>query len=226
VKEAPFSRWGLKVEVRGEHSLRARTAVFRGTASAHFQLSGTLGEPRAVGELTVDQGQVLFPFATLDVQLGTVRLSEADPYHPQVNANATTRRYGYDLRMEATGPLQSPYVTLTANPALESSQVLLMVMTGQVPATGVGGTTGQQRLARVGAFVGQGLLNNLTGGNDEDRLEIVTGQQVSLQGRETYQIEYKLNDRWSLVGEYDEFDDYNAGLKWRVYMAGGADGKK
>jgi translocation and assembly module TamB len=222
----PFRRWRLGVEVRGEHSLRARTPVFRGTASAHFQLSGTLGEPRAVGELAVDEGQVLFPFATFDLQFGTVRLSEADPYHPQVNASASAHRYGYDLRMEATGPLESPSVTLTANPALESSQVLLMVMTGQVPPTGVGGASDQQRLARVGAFVGQGLLNNLTGGEGEDRLEIATGREVSLQGHETYQIEYKLNNRWSLVGEYDEFDDYNAGVKWRVYTTGGAHDKK
>ncbi len=28
-----------------------------------------------------------------------------------------------------------------------------------------------------------------------------------------------LNERWALVGEYDEFDEYNAaGIKWRAYV--------
>ena len=40
---------------------------------------------------------------------------------------------------------------------------------------------------------------------------------ISEQGRETYNIEYKLADRWALTGEYDEFDDYYGGLKWRMF---------
>ena len=34
--------------------------------------------------------------------------------------------------------------------------------------------------------------------------------------RETYEIEYRMDDRFTLVGEYDEFDAYNAGVKWRM----------
>ena len=48
-------------------------------------------------------------------------------------------------------------------------------------------------------------------------MEISSGEQVSRQGRETYEFEYKLGERWSLLGEYDQFDSYNAGVKWRVY---------
>jgi len=37
-------------------------------------------------------------------------------------------------------------------------------------------------------------------------------------GPDTYEFEYKLGKRTSLVGEYDTcFDSYNGGLKWRVY---------
>jgi translocation and assembly module TamB len=34
-------------------------------------------------------------------------------------------------------------------------------------------------------------------------------------------VDYKLGTRWWLVGEYDVFDDYNAGVKWRVISKGG-----
>jgi translocation and assembly module TamB len=100
---------------------------------------------------------------------------------------------------------------------------LLMVMTGQPPATQSTATTANplasangQRLALLGAYLGRGLFADL-GLGGEDRLEISSGEQISDQGRETYEFEYKLDDRWSLTGEYDRFDSYNAGVKWRVY---------
>jgi len=217
VEAPPFNTWPLAVEVRGQHAIRIRTTVFTGTASAHFQLGGTLGEPRAVGELAVDQGQVLFPFATFAVQAGTLRLRESDPFHAMVNVNALSQRHDYQLRLEATGQLPSPNVVLSSTPALEAEDVLLMVMTGQPPATDTANrSSAGQRLAVLGAYLGKGIFQDL-GFGGESRLEISTGEQVSAQGRETYDFEYKLGRRWSLTGEYDRFDSYNAGLKWRVY---------
>jgi translocation and assembly module TamB len=90
-----------------------------------------------------------------------------------------------------------------------------MVMTGQ-PPTGEATSSGAHRFALLGAYLGRGIFQDL-GVGGENRLEVSAGQQVSAQGRETYEIEYNLRERWSLVGEYDEYDSYNAGVKWRVY---------
>ena len=213
----PFRTWPLAVEVRGQQAIHIRTTVFNGTASARFQLGGTLGEPRAVGELTVNDGQVLFPFATFTVQSGTLRLRESDPFHAAVNVIANSQRHDYQLRLEATGQLPTPNLVLSSTPALDAEDVLLMVMTGQPPANDATTTSSAgQRLAVLGAYLGKGIFDDL-GYGGENRLEISTGEQVSLQGRETYDFEYKLSKRWSLTGEYDRFDSYNAGLKWRVY---------
>src|SRR6185503_1390753 len=108
-------------------------------------------------------------------------------------------------------------LVLSSTPALEAEDVLLMVMTGQPPANDAATTSSAgQRLAVLGAYLGKGIFDDL-GYGGENRLEISTAEQVSLQGRETYDFEYKLSKRWSLTGEYDRFDSYNAGLKWRVY---------
>jgi translocation and assembly module TamB len=94
-------------------------------------------------------------------------------------------------------------------------------MAGQAPHDEIT-TTDRQRMARFGAFFGQSLLGTLGGdAAGADRLTISSGENISEQGRETYSIEYRLNDRWSLAGEYDEFDDYYGGLKWRIYTKGG-----
>jgi translocation and assembly module TamB len=213
----PFHHWPVAVEVRAPGTVRVRTTAYNGTASANFQLGGTLGEPRAVGELTVDQGQVLFPFATFKVKQGAVRLPEADPFHAVVSLNATSQRRDYQLRLEMTGELPTPNVAISSTPVLEAADVLLLVMTGQPPASvTTTAVASGPRLALLGAYLGRGLFQDL-GISGEDRLEISSGEQISEQGRETYEFEYKLSKRWSLQGEYDQFDCYNAGLKWRVF---------
>jgi translocation and assembly module TamB len=222
VEAEPFRHWPLAVAIRAPGVVRVRTTVYNGTASASFQLGGTLGEPRAVGALTVDQGRVLFPFATFKVQQGAVRLREADPFHAVISLNALSQRRDYQLRLEMTGELPTPSVTITSIPAMDAADALLMVMTGQVPATNTtSASSGGQRLALLGAYLGRGLFQDL-GLGGEDRLEIAAGERISRSGRETYEFEYKLGERWSLLGEYDEYDAYNAGLKWRVYTKEGA----
>jgi translocation and assembly module TamB len=216
VQSEPFRHWPLDVNVRGREAVRVRTTVFSGTLSTQFHLGGTLGEPRAVGEVAVDQGLVLFPFATFKVQQGTLRLSEADPFHARVNLLGTASRRDYQLRIEVTGQLPEPVITLSSTPALDSTDVMLMVMTGRPPTGETSVASSTQRLALFGAYLGRGVFDEL-GFGGEDRLEVSSGQRISRQGQETYEVEYKLNNRWSLVGEYDELDSYNAGVKWRIY---------
>lgn len=216
VTTEPFRTWPLDIEVRGAQAIKVRTTVFNGTASAKFHLGGTLGEPRAVGDLSVDQGSVLFPFAVFRVQHATLRLSEADPFHARINLVATSQRRDYQLRLDVSGLLPSPIVAMSSTPALEATDVLLMVMTGRPPSE-ENSSSSVQRLALLGAYVGRGLFEDLGFGGG-DRLEISSGEQISAQGRETYELEYRLGERWSVVGEYDQYDSYNVDLKRRVYI--------
>lgn len=221
VTTPPVNAWGLAVEVSGEKFMRLRTPVFNGVTSARFKLSGTLGEPRAIGEIEIDEGTVRMPFARFDVQQGSVRLTEADPYEPTLYLRGTGRQYGYNLNLEIDGKASAPNVVFTSSPALDSEQVLLMVMTGTAPANEIA-VTGTQRMTRLGTFVGQNLLNSFTSDSaDPDRLSFTAGEKISRQGKETYDIEYKLSDRWTVRGEYNEFDEYNAALKWRVFRGEG-----
>ncbi len=215
VQAAPFDRWRLDVSVEGERFLRARTALFNGVASMRFHLGGTLGSPRALGLVRIDEGQVLFPFARFNLQDASVRLTEENPYDPQLGVFGTSRRYGYDLRLELTGTASSPNLQFSSSPPLNSEQVLLLVMAGQTPRNEVSYST-SQRFTRLGTFFGQSLLSSLGGAGGEERLTLSSGERISRQGRETYRVEYEVDDRWSLVGEYDEFDEYNAGLRFQV----------
>jgi translocation and assembly module TamB len=217
VATPPFDAWTLGVDISGGRFLRLRTPVFSGVASARFRLSGTLGEPRAIGELVIDEGQVLMPFASFAVKQGSLRITEENPSELTLFLRGAARRSDYDLSMEVTGTAAKPVIVFTSSPALDSDQLLLMVMTGAMPS-GVTGFSSTQRFARIGTYLGQSLLGSFgVAAASADRLTISSGEKISQQGRETYDIEYKFADRWKWVGEYDEFDDYNAGLKWRLY---------
>lgn len=217
VETEPFNRWRLDLAIDGDRFLRLRTALFTGVASAHFRLGGTLGDPFATGEAVVNEGTVLLPFASFAVQRSGFRLTAENPHDLQLSLTGATRRYGYDLRLELSGLLSAPVLAFSANPALDSKQVLLLVMAGQLPGN-ANVITDRQRVTRLGAYLGQSLLGSLGGDTAVgDRLSITTGEGISRQGRETFAMEYRLDDRWSLVGEYDEFDDYNAGVKWRIF---------
>ncbi len=216
VEEPPLNAWRIDVTVEGPRFLRLRTPVFNGTVSATARLEGTLENPRATGEAVIEEGRVRLPFSTFEVRQGLLRLTREQP-EPQLMITGTTRRYGYDLRMELSGPASSPNLTFSSSPPLEAEQVLLLVMTGQAPNDEIT-TTDRQRVARLGAFFGQSLLGSFAGDSGgADRLTFSSGEEISAQGRETYSIEYRLDERWALTGEYDEFDDYYGGLKWRVF---------
>jgi translocation and assembly module TamB len=103
-------------------------------------------------------------------------------------------------------------------PGLSSEEIVLMLTAGQVPrGVGVSATT-QQRVQGLGLFVGKNLLSDFgLGGSGQERLTVRSGEEISQSGRPTYDIEYKLSGRWSVIGEYDRFDQYNLNLKYKLF---------
>ena len=191
--------------------------LFNGEVTANLHLEGTLKDPIAIGGLKVDSGLIRFPFANLELQQGLVTLTSQDPYHPQLLVHATSKQFGYDIRLEVSGSIDSPIIEFTSNPSLSSEQILLMITAGQLPQ-GAFNLTPQQRAQTVALFLGRDLLSKLGfGDQSQERLTISSGEEVSVQNKPTYRVEYKVAPRWSVTGEYDRFGDFNAGLKWRVY---------
>jgi translocation and assembly module TamB len=209
--------WRLDTTVDGVRWLKVRTSIFDGEVSANLHLQGTLKDPIVLGGLKIDSGLVRFPFGNLQVQQGLVTLSSQDPYHPQLLVRANSKQFGYDIRMEVTGPVDSPVIQFTSNPSLSSEQILLMITAGQLPQ-GSYTLSPQQRAQTMALFLGRDLLSKLgLGDQTQERLTIRSGEEISEQGRPTYHVEYRFAQHWFIVGEYDRFGDYNAGFKWRVY---------
>jgi translocation and assembly module TamB len=209
--------WGLDLKVRGERFLQMRNPLFVGELSTTLDVKGTLGEPVAVGSVRVNEGRVQFPFANLRVDQGLATLTAQNPYVPELLMSASGQNYGYRIRLEIEGKVNDPRILFSSSPPLRSEEIVLMMTAGEIPQD-TSQHTGTQKTSRAAMFLGRDLLNRFSRDRETaERLTIRSGEYVTSQGQLTYYIEYKLNDRWSLVGEYDRFNALNAGLKWRLY---------
>jgi translocation and assembly module TamB len=194
------------------------TTVFNGDVSANLHLQGTFRDPVAVGNLRINSGSVRFPFGSLEVQQGLIPLTLQDPFHPQLSIKAASRQFGYDIRLEVTGTVDAPVIQFSSSPPLSSEQIVLLLTAGALPQGTAYNLTSEQRAQTMALFVGRDLLASLGYGSlGEQRLTVHSGEQISETGKPTYNVEYKLSDTVSLVGEYDRFGDLNAGIKWRIY---------
>jgi translocation and assembly module TamB len=217
IEEPGLADWRLAIHVTGERGLKVRTTLFTGQVTPNVRVEGTLKEPLAIGDVKIESGTVKFPFADLEVQQGFVMLASDDPYRPRLLITAASRKFGYDVKMEMSGPADQPIIQFSSTPPLSSDQLILMVTAGQLPRGGYN-LNPQQRAQTMALFLGKDLLSKLGfGDQSEERLSFSSGQDISETGKPTYSLEYKLTDRWSLVGEYDRFNAFNAGVKWKLY---------
>ena len=218
VEDQPFAQWTLDVDVQGDDFLRVENPFFVGTLSADFKLQDTLEEPQAIGRITSRAGTVVFPFARVPLENLEVTLTRESPYEPKILVSDSTRIFGYDVRIEATETAEEPRLLFSANPPMSSQAVFLMLTTGALPDESRAFST-SERARRIAFFLGKNLAAGLGiggGGSDESRLAVRSGENFSREGRETVFVQYDLNGRWSMVGEYDRFDAYNGGIKFRL----------
>jgi len=191
--------------------------VFSSLLSADFQLRGSLRAPILTGDARVNSGRLIFPFGALNLDQGLASFSGNDPNGPHLQINASGRNYRYDLRLEVNGPADGASVVFSSTPPLTSEQILLMLTAGEIPQSDYTFSS-SARAGRLATFLGKDLFSQITGSDpSEERLTIRTGEGISDTGRLTYSVEYRLSDRWSIEGEYDEFNAFNADLKWKIY---------
>ncbi|HNU98887.1 MAG: translocation/assembly module TamB domain-containing protein [Verrucomicrobia bacterium] len=216
VVQEPFAGWRLDVDIQGDECIHARSPFYTGVHSVHLKLRGTLRDPVLLGDARVVRGNLTFPYATLPVRQGLVTFTETDPTRPRVQASAGARAFGYDLILDASGTLTDPVIRFSSSPPLSSEDILLMITVGELPRQQMDATAAD-RLSKLAILLGKDLMNKLgKPGSGEGQIIYRAGERVSARGKVTRHLEYRLTDTWSLVAEYDEFDELSAGVKWRV----------
>jgi translocation and assembly module TamB len=217
VTNLPFARWQLDVKVSGDRFLRVRSPAFIGAVSADGLVQGSLEKPVIQADVRIPSGRILFPFGKLDVERAYATLSEEEPRGPKIDLISAGHNYGYNVRLEVNGTMDTLNVLFTSTPPLSSEDILLMLTAGELPNQEIT-YSAEARAGRLITYLGREVATRFFGNEmGEERLTINSGENIARSGRTTYSIEYRLTPRWSLVGEYDEFNALNAGLKLRIF---------
>ena len=206
--------WTFDVALKGERFMRMQTPAATGALSLDMKLGGTMSEPFAIGSVKYDEGFIVFPFASFEVEGGRVEIRRDNPYAPKIEILGSARRLGYDLSIEVSGDAFDPQLRFSSSPALSNEQILLMVMAGENPQ-GTFTYSTSQRASKLGSYLSKGLFSS-GGSKDGSRFSMATGENLSEQGKETISMELKLDERFQFLGEYDEYDSWNVGMRWRI----------
>lgn len=216
VETDPFADWTLDLKVQGSRFGRIISPAVQGTLSANARLLGTLRNPRLLGDVAAEDGALVFPFGRLTLNSARVRFTETDPFSPNLEGRAEGLNFGYNLALDFHGTLSRPELVFSSLPPLTTSEILQMLTAGTLPRGEYAFSEGG-KVQRVGTYLARDLLSSLTGNKStEPRLTLRSGQHVSTAGRLTYGVEYRLSDRWYLVGEYDRWNQLNGGVRLRL----------
>lgn len=217
VPQEPFADWLLDIRVKGQKFLRVMSPVFKGKVSTGLQLGGTLKEPVALGDVSIESGQIIFPFGSLDVNRGLVQLTRENPHQPKIDFGGQGMNFGYNISINVTGNADAPNIVFNSVPPLTTREIMLMLTAGEIPS-GDYSYTDVDKASKLGYFLGKELINQMVGmDTGESKLLFRTGEYVTEDGQLTYRVEYKLINWLSLFGEYTRFRDYNGGLKFNIF---------
>jgi len=213
----PVDDWKLDVVLKGERFINLQTPAATGELSMDMVLKGTMAEPFLRGRVIYEEGFLVFPFASFGIEQGLVEIRTDDPYTPLLSITGEARRLGYDLAVEITGSAFDPQIRFSSSPPLTSEQILLMVMAGENPNDNFS-YSASQRASKIGSYLSKGLFSSGgSGGGIGSRLSISSGENLSRQGKETMEVEVLLDERFQMVGEYDEYDAWNGGIRWKIF---------
>ena len=132
-----------------------------------------------------------------------------------------------------TGPYDEPSVSLSSIPPLANEDILVLLLTGQLP-TSSGSRAGRAQAGQtVALYFGKDLLSKWFASDDPlsdeesffERFDFVTGQEISRQGVPTIEASFRMrqdlweeDDRLLLSLERDVWEDYNLGVRWVVRL--------
>lgn len=215
IEAEPYRNWELDVALKGDPFMRVNAPVAQGVLSADLQLLGTLENPYLLGSITADRGILKLPFGVIRLDRGMADFGVDRPYDPAISVRGTSKTLGYVIDVLVSGSLENPDIQFESDPSLSPDEILLLLTAGVLPDSSDEGSLSQST-SGLALYVGRGYLSDLFGGSGTERLRIRSGESLSESGRETFQVEYDLSDDLSVIGEYDEYDDYNVDLRWRV----------
>jgi translocation and assembly module TamB len=225
--EPPLKDMRFDVRITSRMPFDLRNNVIRGSLRPDLRLGGTGELPILTGNVYVDPTSVRLPAGVMTIQSGVLRFLPSRANRPEMELIGDGKVFDYDITALIEGPVEEPRVTLSSSPPLPGNELMLMLITGQPPASENRSTTGGVPM-NLAVYIGQDLMSQWFDGDSTeswasilDRFKVTLGRRVTRSGEETLEAEFRIGedvfkdgDSIYITGEKDVFDFYNAGLKF------------
>jgi hypothetical protein len=209
VAEGPFMDWRFDLKATGEQFMRIRSPYFRTVLSANLDLKGSFAFPELTGSVQTRGGELQFPGAKFVLDDGEAFIEPSRPDVMQLNFTGIAQKSSRVIVMEVSHRLDDPHVQFQSTPPMSNADIVRFLATGSTTGGGLG---------NVGLYLGQSMLG--AGSMDAgfaDKLTVDIGESTTRSGRSTLGIRYEWSPTWSVEGEYDVYDAYNADLIWSIF---------
>jgi autotransporter translocation and assembly factor TamB len=221
-RNPPLATATLDLGVTADRTVRVDNNLVHATLSADLRLVGSGEAPRLEGRIwATERGYVRLPFTRLDVERGELQFREQDDYRPRLDAVAWTRLKGFELTVHVSGVLPDTDVKVASLPPMTQRDAYLLLTTGITPTELERQGITRAALNRAGSVYGTELLSQFSGARDQNPLERYSfeiGRDQSERGTPTMDLEAPLSDRFFLHLQRDRFEDYDAGIIWRIRL--------
>lgn len=223
----PLADLQLDLRVVSVEPFRLRNNVLSGGVRPDLQVKGTGAVPLLEGPIYLEPTRLSLPSGALRIESGTVYFDRSDPFVPRVALQAQALRLGYDLRARVEGPYDRPEIYLSSEPPLPDDDLLVLMVTGQLPDSTLS-TRSEDAARALAVYLVQDALGRwLSDGSGVDpdslasRLEIQIGNEVTRNGVTTTWASFRIGDEVKdigstqyLVGERDVYDHINFGYRF------------
>ncbi|TVP80159.1 MAG: hypothetical protein EA353_04585 [Puniceicoccaceae bacterium] len=209
ITEELFADWRFDLKLSGNDFVRVRSPYFRTSLSADLDLKGSFAQPELTGSVQNIGGELFFPGAKFALDDGEAFIEASRPNVMQLDFSGMAQRASRVITMEVRNTLDDPQIQFQSSPPMSQADTVRFLATGSTTGSGLG---------NVGLYLGQGMMG--AGSMNEslaDRVSVDLGEETTRSGRNTLGVRFELTPVWSIQGEYDIYDSYNANLIWSLF---------
>ena len=126
----------LAVRVRTSSGLAVVAEMAQSlSASADIQIQGTAAEPRVLGKVTINEGQLSLLGNTYTVSSGTISFYNPLQIIPVIDFSLKTQTQGVDVVIHVTGRVDDMKLSYTSNPPLAFQEIVGLLAAGRTPTS-------------------------------------------------------------------------------------------
>jgi translocation and assembly module TamB len=223
----------LNVELQSASQMDVASTMVSLRGNANLRVVGTAAEPVILGRAHLNGGDLFLGGNRYVLQSGAIDFVNPLRTEPIVNAQIKTKINQYDISMTIQGPVESLKTSYTSEPPLPPVDIINLLAFGHTTEGGgspvAPGNLGAQSAlvqglgsavsSRVQKFAGLSYFSidpALGGANQNAGARVVIQERVTSNlvvtystdvtstQRQAIQLEYRLNNRWSVSGVRDQ----------------------